>query len=664
MAGCKPGSGSPLELRLCDMSSICGIYYRDDRKVEAAEIDRMVGLLAHWGPDRTGRWMDGALALGHLALWTTPEAVGEEGPLALPDARVVITADARIDNREDLMAKLDACGLGGRAPGDVELIARAYLKWGEACLDHLVGDFAFALWDERARRLFCARDQFGLRPFYYFADGEGFVFGSEIKAVLAAADLPRELNPLYLCLATLGGKLEGEQTPFRSITALAPACALSVTAAGVKKWRYWRLDPEREIRLRRDEDYVDAFEEVFQQAIDARLRAPGGVASMLSGGLDATAVTHFAAHSKRFARDRLTAYTWALREGDSWHQRDEREYVEAYLASHPVAHRYIIPDPTQMFADISEIRRLHDGPVLSPTAYVVKPTFAAARAQNIRVLLFGHGGDEVASYDPPNYLLGLFTGGKWRELAGEARAQAQRASVPQWKAWKNQIFRPLGRRGFVAKSLACQDRLEFFRNIVASRKDSEFALADSMVRECGMLEYLESLHAPNRSWTHLVRRRQIDGIVGSNVWSHIATRLLNGSVLWSSECRFPYLDRRVVEYCVALPQEQHRRDGLPRRLLRRAAERRIPRKIATRRDKSPTLPDFDRGLRQIEAPVTEMLRRWESDPGVKEFLAVGVLRRRFAEFFAQAPESEPPRGLGMMCRSVQLGSFLERRARL
>lgn len=645
------------------MSSICGIFYRDGRKAARPEIDRMVDLLAHWGPDGTGRWVGDFVALGHLALWTTPEAIGEDGPLTLAEAGVTITADARIDNREDLMAKLDLRGSGDRVPGDVELIARSYLKWGEACLDHLVGDFAFALWDGRARRLFCARDPFGLRPFYYFVDGGRFVFASESKAILAAADLPRDLNPLYLCLAVLGGKLEGEQTQFRSITALGPACALSVTAAGVKKWRYWQLDPEREIRFPKDDDYVDAFEEIFQQAVDARLRAPGDVASMLSGGLDATTVTQFATQSKRFSRDRLTAYTWALRKGDPWHERDERDYVEAYLAANPIAHRYIIPDPTQMFADIPEIQHLQDGPVVSPTAYVVKPTFSLAREQNIRVLLFGHGGDEVASYDPPNFLLGLFTGGKWRELAGEARAHAKQTGAPEWRAWKNYIFRPLGRRGFVAKSRACQDRLDFFRTIVAGRKTTEFALADSMVRESGMLEYLASLDDPNRAWTHLVRRRQINGIVGSNVWAHIATRLLNGSALWLSECRFPYLDRRVVEYCVALPQEQHRRNGSSRRLLRRTAARRIPSKIASRRDKSPTLPDFDRGLRQIEAPVTDMLRRWESDPRVTAFLAVSVLRRRFAEFFAQTPASAPPGGLGMMCRAVQLGAFLEQQAR-
>lgn len=620
----------------------------------------MIHVLSHWGPDRIGGWAEGQVGLGHLALWTTPEAVHESCPFGVPEAGVTVTADARIDNRAELMAKLNLRDGNDRSVGDVELIARAYMKWGEECLAHLVGDFAFALWDARARRLFCARDPFGIRPFYFFLDERRFVFGSEIKAIFAAADLPREWNPLYLGLAVLGGKLEGEHTQFRSIVALAPACALSVTAAGARKWRFWRLDPEFEIHFRRDEEYVEAFEEKLQAAVDARLRAPDRVASMLSGGLDATTVTHFAAHSRQFSRDRLTAYTWALRAGDPWHRKDEREYVDAYLAEHPVDHRYIIPNPAEMFTDTPGTRHLLDGPVIGPSSYAAGPTFSAARSQNIRVLLFGHGGDEVASYAPDNFLLGLLMARDWRGLASEAHVHAERLGVPRWKAWKNYIFRPLLNREFVARSIACQDRLAFFRDIVEKREATGLPLAENLIRDSGLAGHLKSRHNPNRAWSHLVRRQQIDAITGSNVWSHIATRFLNTSVLWSSECRFPYLDRRVVEYCVALPPDQHRRDGWPRRLLRRVADRRIPHKIARRFDKSATLPDFDRGLRQLEEQVNEALQRWDAEPRVTAYLDVGEMRRRFALFFADSPTVEPKVGLGALCRAVQLGLFLEK----
>src|SRR5262245_29134637 len=151
----------------------------------------MVGALAHWVPDCTGTWCNHAVGFGHLALWTTPEAAAEPCPFVQPRSGIVVVADARIDNRDDLIAAL---GLAQTADhvGDHELIARAYEKWGEECVAQLVGDFAFALWDPRRRRLLCARDPMGIRPLYYFADERRFVFGTEIKAILSQPHIPTD----------------------------------------------------------------------------------------------------------------------------------------------------------------------------------------------------------------------------------------------------------------------------------------------------------------------------------------------------------------------------------------------------------------------------------------------------------------------------------------
>src|SRR5438132_302454 len=135
------------------MSSICGIFYRDGRMVAENEIARMIDVLAHWQPDLIGKWRQGEAALGHLALWTTPEAVTEVCPYRETNSGIVVVADSRIDNRDDLIAALGQRERPASEIGDGELIGLAYLKWGEDCVTHLIGDFAFGIWDPNTRRL-------------------------------------------------------------------------------------------------------------------------------------------------------------------------------------------------------------------------------------------------------------------------------------------------------------------------------------------------------------------------------------------------------------------------------------------------------------------------------------------------------------------------------
>ena len=166
------------------MSGIIGIHYLDGRPVDRENLTKMVDILAHRGPDGADIWVDGCVGLGHRMLWTTPESLIEKLPLENQRGDLVITADARIDNRDELIAALQINNRPSDKVVDSELILAAYEKWGEDCPEHLLGDFAFAIWDERRELLFCARDHFGVKPFYYYFANNTFAFGSEIKALL------------------------------------------------------------------------------------------------------------------------------------------------------------------------------------------------------------------------------------------------------------------------------------------------------------------------------------------------------------------------------------------------------------------------------------------------------------------------------------------------
>lgn len=150
------------------MSAIAGIYYLDGQPVDPADLGRMLETLAHRGSDRVGVWSEGHIGFGHRMLWTTPESLQEQLPLVNQTGDLAIAADARIDNRDELIAALGLMDRPSDKITDSQLILAAYEKWGDRCPEKLLGDFAFAIWDGRSQRLFCARAPMGVKPFYYY----------------------------------------------------------------------------------------------------------------------------------------------------------------------------------------------------------------------------------------------------------------------------------------------------------------------------------------------------------------------------------------------------------------------------------------------------------------------------------------------------------------
>lgn len=150
------------------MSGIVGIYHLDGRPVEQQDVQRMTDSIAHRGPDGSAVWIEGPVGLGHRMLYTTPESLHEKLPLTNRTGDLTITADARIDNRNELFSMLNFNGRPRETIPDSEIILVAYEKWGEKCPEKLLGDFAFTIWDKRKQAIFCARDPIGIKPFYYY----------------------------------------------------------------------------------------------------------------------------------------------------------------------------------------------------------------------------------------------------------------------------------------------------------------------------------------------------------------------------------------------------------------------------------------------------------------------------------------------------------------
>lgn len=265
----------------------------DGSPVPREPLEKMVKFLGRVGPAGSDLWLNGPVGLGHTRFPTTRESLGEVQPCSL-DGEVWITADARVDGRSELA---DALRAAGRTPSldrpDAELILHAYAAWGDACLERLLGDYSFILWDGRQRRMLAARDRFAMRSLYYAQVGSTLLLSNWHEALLAHPAVPRNWSEFgvgsFLALGSVNF-LDPSITAYAAIRKLRPAECLVASAAGVHVRRYWECPLEvAPFRYRRKEEVIERFNGLFTRAIQDRLRAPR-VAIGLSGGMDSTAV--------------------------------------------------------------------------------------------------------------------------------------------------------------------------------------------------------------------------------------------------------------------------------------------------------------------------------------------------------------------------------------
>lgn len=285
------------------MSAICAVLRFDGAPADTAGLAAVLAAMAARGPDGSAHVALGAVVLGHALNATTPEAVVEPMPWRHGGSGCIITADARLDNRAEL---IEALGIGARARavGDGELICAAYLRWGLDSPERLLGDFAFVLWDPRKQRLFAARDKVGMRQLvYHFAPGKLFACATDADALLHHPGVPRRANRGRMAdfLVQLEA-MDDHSTFFEGLERLPPAHSLTVKNGSLRLRRYWQLSPQPALRLPNDAAYADAFRSVLEEAVRSRLRAPEGrLGAMLSGGIDSGSVVALAARERHAA---------------------------------------------------------------------------------------------------------------------------------------------------------------------------------------------------------------------------------------------------------------------------------------------------------------------------------------------------------------------------
>ena len=315
------------------MSALGGVFNRDGAPVDPHHLDIILQTQAPLALDRVGTWCNRQVALGQQTSVSLPAPPQEPLPQRDAAAGLTIAADVRLDNRDDLCTALSIPPKQRETLSDRQLLVYTYQKWGTACPAHLLGDFAFVIWDEAEQRLFGARDVAGVRPFYYHLSPKRLYVASDMLALMALPDMPKALDDTYVAeqffspLAFLNPPFDA--TIYAAVRRLPPAHAMVVNADTCRLWQWWAPDQVPDVRRRSVAAYVDELRDMLQQAVICRLRSAVPVGAHLSGGLDASSVAVTAARALRDRGQTLPTFFWAAR-GDptQYKLRDERAWID------------------------------------------------------------------------------------------------------------------------------------------------------------------------------------------------------------------------------------------------------------------------------------------------------------------------------------------------
>jgi len=641
------------------MSAIFGKFHFDGKPVSSAELLAMQQAMAYWGPDGDGTWCGGPVGLGNLRLDVTPESRGDALPWVCPASGDVITASARLDNREELLQALSVPHPDRANMPDSRIILEAYHRWGEVCADRLLGDWVFAIWNARERKLFIARDHHGNTGVYYYSHPHFIAFASSLKGLLALPDVPQRLNPQNIAEILVSWAAMGAPTCYEGILHLPPAHMMSVTPERIDIKRYWFVENTPELHLSSDEEYLEAFLEVFTEAVRCRLRCSAPVGSTLSGGLDSSAVTVLAARElgqqgKRIAAFSSVPYVDSEALVGSRHFGDETPFIEATARSaENIDVNYISARDVSPLAGIERSLSLLDQPLGgAANMYWVTELLAAAQRQELGALLTGQIGNATVSWTGPaqpsalQFLVNL----KWRSFGQKIRAWQEITGRSLLGAVKSQIVRPawIHLRQRVHLSGAPK---EVWRDYSA--------INVALARELDITgQMMQKGHDPTfKPKRDPVEARLQIAAPGRTTVGHIYHEL---GAAYNLEVRDPTADPRLMKFCWSVPVSQYVRDGHNRMLIRRAMAGYLPDEVRWNLRKGVQGSDVGQRVVDHRTDIEAALAKVERSELACHYLDLPRMRRVFDAVNHGIELKDREQCVSILLRGLAVGLFLLR----
>jgi asparagine synthase (glutamine-hydrolysing) len=542
-----------------------GMWNWDGKPISREWMSRLDETVAEYGPDGAGTHIAGPIGILYRAFHTTPESRSEQQPWIAPSGNV-ITWDGRLDNREDIRSEF---GLSGNSQTtDLEIVSAAFEQWNEAAFGKLIGDWAVAIWQPGAQTLTLATDFSGVRSLYYYANRDSVFWCKLLAPIVLLSNLPFTLNEHYIA-GYLVSYPEAHITPFEEVRPVPAGHYVTIQPGRTTVNRHWRFLPERRIRYKADADYEEHFRHLFRQSVRRRIRSGSPILADLSGGLDSSSIVCMAdqvvADAKASAPriDTLSFYDAKEPLGD------ERKYISLIENKRGCnGHHIDVEKYGHFFALRNE--RFSAEPQFPANEEFKKDFRKLAETHGYRVFLSGFAGDEFLGGvpDPRSQLADLLVTLHFLSFCKQLFAWSLAKKAP----WV-QLF-------YQSVSVLIPDRLKG-RNAPAAQMpawiDLEFA------RKRYLSKHTNGLRKDLGFW--LPSRREYAGTLATILQQMAHSP---GQTLPCEERRYPYLDRDLIEFLMAIPASQLLRPGQRRSLMRRALVGIVPREVLWRRSKGAT----------------------------------------------------------------------------
>jgi asparagine synthase (glutamine-hydrolysing) len=552
------------------MCGIAGIIQFGIHKYARADLKKMTDTLLHRGPDGEGWWEaeSGNVLLGHRRLAILDLSVAAAQPFHYLE-RYVIIHNGEVYNYIELKEELRKKGYEFRSQTDTEVIAAAFDCWKEKCLDHFDGMFAFAIWDEKEKELFVARDRFGEKPFHYLFDDNKkiFAFASEIKA-LWSLGLGREFNKKmlfnFLTIGYTDNPNQPDETFYEGVKKLPPACFLRVKFQNeliIQFEKYWDIDLENANESISENDAIQKFQELFITSVKRRLRSDVQLGTSLSGGLDSSSIVSAIC---KLAEGGLQTFS-AVFPG---FEKNEEKYIDDVAnqySLHSYKTRVTDEEVPQLF---QRLIQCHDEPFGSAGVLAQYKVFNLAKRNGVKVLLDGQGADEtLAGYDK-------YYKWYWQELFRKGRLMKSKELE---KAKALGVNEPFGIRNILGSLFPD------FASVFLERQYLLHALKqEDLAKDFVRFQSKEAYYATPAMFS-------LNGVLYFNTCMHGLEELLRyadrNSMAHSREVRLPFLGHELVEFVFSLPSHFKIRDGWTKWILRRSMESDLPDQIVWRSDK-------------------------------------------------------------------------------
>jgi len=567
------------------MSAICGIYDRDAKCLKGirSQGDKMISCFKDFPHDSTGVWNNEKIFLGSVLKHITYEDKFEHLPFYNSERKITIVSDSIIDNRKELQTYFHISDDKLAVMPDSEIILLAFLKWKHDCPKYLIGDYAFAIWDEAEDSLFIARDHCGKRTLYYTIDATNFAFATTIKPLLAISDKKTEVNEKWisqnLAIAIPLNQLSTDLTAYKGILQLPPAHSLYVTKNTFQLKKYWNPFHKGKLKFKNNEEYEEAFREVFFEAVRCRLRTIGSVGVLLSSGLDSASVASVAAPMLKKEEKSLMTYTSVpLKDYKEWMGKniltDESGYIQSIIEKYDnIEPLFSDSEGINSYNTLDKHIEMLEMPFkYSQNFYWIENLTSIAKKDRCTVLLDGqYGNYSISAGDIQSFFCSMISQGKLSKALYEAR----KYSIVNGRNFESVIkhlaflYFPQNYYNLVRKLLRKKPvdfSSDILKSILNPSLKEKWGL-DDIFKEYGFGKY-EKKNATMKD-LHIFAAKSL-------LLSQVAEAEVKSSLAHGLVRRDPTRDKRVIEFCYSLPEEQYVQDGVERSIIRRALNGILP----------------------------------------------------------------------------------------